>query len=574
MKHFVPVFEWLPKYKISYLKSDVVAGITVGILLIPQGMAYALIAGLPPVFGLYAALVPQIIYAIMGTSRQLAVGPVAMDSLLVASSLAALSLTSLDSYIAMAVFLALFTGVIQLLMGFLKMGFLVNFLSKPVISGFTSAVAIIIGLSQLKHFTGLSFPRTNGVIMLLKELFNHSSQIHVITLFMGILAMGIIVFIKKFVPKIPSALMVVFLGIVSVYFLGLNHYGVEIVGNIPKGLPIFKWPSFNDMPILTLAPMALTLALVGYMEASSISKSLEEQNEDYEVDANQELVAIGFSNMIGSLFQSYPSTGGFARTAVNHQAGAKTGIASLVAAAVVGFTLLFLTPLFYYLPLTVLAAMILVAVFYLIDVKYPIQLYKHQKDEFYLLIITFIITLFLGITQGILVGIVLSLILVIYRTSQPHIAVLARVENSNYFKNVARFNVTTQRDDLLIVRFDAQLYFGNKDYFKKKMHQLIAVKKETLKAVIINAEAITYIDSSASVMLMRFIKELKDQNIIMMITGAIGPTRDVLFKNNIVEVLGKENLFVRTYEAVDCFDGIICKDDLQNKICQQTKNNV
>jgi SulP family sulfate permease len=215
--------------------------------------------------------------------------------------------------------------------------------------------------------------------------------------------------------------------------------------------------------------------------------------------------------------------------------------------------------------------MILVAVFYLIDVKYPIQLYKHQKDEFYLLVITFIITLFLGITQGILVGVILSLILVIYRTSQPHIAVLARVENSNYFKNIARFNVTTQRDDLLIVRFDAQLYFGNKDYFKKKMNQLITAKKETLKAVIINAEAITYIDSSASVMLMRFIKELKDQNITMMITGAIGPTRDVLFKNSIVEVLGKENLFVRTYEAVDCFDGVICKDDLQNQICQQIK---
>ncbi|MDO3695510.1 solute carrier family 26 protein [Wenyingzhuangia sp. chi5] len=574
MKLIIPILEWIPNYKKSDAKSDIIAGITVGVLLIPQGMAYALIAGLPPVFGLYAALVPQIIYAIMGTSKQLSVGPVAMDSLLVASSLTALSLTGLDSYITMAIFLALFTGVIQLLMGFFKMGFLVNYLSKPVISGFTSAVAIVIGLSQLKHLTGLSFPRTSGMINLLKEFFNHISQIHVPTLLMGILAMTTIVFIKKFIPKIPSALMVVFLGIISVYFLGLNSYGVEIVGNIPKGLPVFQLPNFSDIPILTLAPMALTLALVGYMEASSISKSLEEKNEDYEVDANQELVALGFSNMIGSLFQSYPSTGGFARTAVNHQAGAKTGIASLVAATVVGFTLLFLTPLFYYLPLTVLAAMILVAVFYLIDIEYPVQLYKHQKDEFYLLVITFIITLFLGITQGILVGVILSLILVIYRTSQPHIAVLARVENSNYFKNIARFNTTTQRDDLLIVRFDAQLYFGNKDYFKKKMNQLIAAKKETLKAVIINAEAITYIDSSASVMLIRFIKELNHQNIKIMLTGVIGPTRDVLFKNRIVEVLGKENLFVRTYEAVDCFDGIICKDDLQNQICQQTKNNM
>ncbi|ANW96478.1 sulfate transporter [Wenyingzhuangia fucanilytica] len=565
MKRNFPFLIWLPTYDTKFLKGDVFAGITVGVLLIPQGMAYAMIAGLPPVFGLYTALIPQIIYALMGTSRQLSVGPVAMDSLLVASSLSALSLTGLESYVSMAIFLALFTGAIQVLMGFLKMGFFVNFLSKPVISGFTSAVAIVIGLSQVKNLTGVS--SATNIISMLKE-------VHLVTLAIGVSAIVIIFLVKKILPKIPSALLVVFLGIVVVYVFNLHHLGVEIVKEIPKGLPVFKWPSFNEVSILTLAPMALTLALVGYMEASSISKSLEENIDGYQVDANQELKAIGFSNIIGSLFQSFPSTGGFARTAVNHQAGAKTGLASLIAALVVGLTLMFFTPLFYYLPMAVLAAMILVAVFNLIDLEYPKHLYKHQKDEFFLLLITFIITLFLGITEGILIGVVLSLLLVIYRSSQPHIAILARIEGSNYFKNIARFTTTKQREDLLIIRFDAQLYFGNKDYFIKRIRQLIEEKQNTLKAVIINAEAITYIDSSASAMLIKFIKELKSKKIKIMMTGAIGPTRDVLFKNGIVTVLGKDNLFVRTYEAVDCFDGIICKDDLQNQICQQTKTNV
>ncbi|MGY5353322.1 SulP family inorganic anion transporter [Wenyingzhuangia sp. IMCC45467] len=560
MNFKIPILEWLPKYNKTFFNGDVFAGITVGVLLIPQGMAYAMIAGLPPVFGLYAALVPQIIYAVMGTSKQLAVGPVAMDSLLVASSLSALSITSLDDYISMAVFLALFTGVIQLLMGFLKMGFLVNFLSKPVISGFTSAVAIVIGGSQIKNITGAS--GTSDIITTLKE-------VHLITLVIGVSAIVIIFLVKKYLPKVPSALLVVFLGVVITYVFNLHEFGVEIVKEIPKGLPVFHWPSFSKSPILTLTPMALTLALVGYIEASSIAKSLDEKNEEDQVDANQELKAMGLSNIAGSFFQSFPVTGGFARTAVNYQAGAKTGMASLISALVVGLTLLFFTPLFYYLPMAVLGAMILVSVFNLIDLEYPKELYKYQKDEFYLLLITFAFTLFLGIIQGVLVGIIVSLLLIIYKSSQPHIAVLARVGNSNYFKNIARFPSIKEREDLLIIRFDAQLYFGNKDYFKKRLYQLINKKKNTIKAVIINAEAITYIDSTATTMLIRFIKELKQQQIKIMITGAIGPTRDILFKNGIIAVLGKDNLFVRTYEAVDCFDGIVCKDDLQNQICQQ-----
>lgn len=570
MKIDFPFLKWLPNYSRSLWYGDIIAGLTVGVLLIPQGMAYALIAGLPPVFGLYAALMPQVVYAFLGTSRQLAVGPVAMDSLMVAAGLGALQVSGLENYIAMALFLSFFMGAVQLLLGVLKMGFLVNFLSKPVISGFTSAAAVVIGLSQLKHLLGFTIQGSSQLHVMLIQLFEALDKIHILTLGIGATGVILLVLLKKYVPKLPSALVLVILGILLVYFLKLEDFGVKVVGNIPKGLPNFQAPKLDEIPFLELIPLSVTLALVAFMEAISVSKSLEEKEKNYEVDANQELIALGAANMIGSFFQAYPTTGGFSRTAVNNQAGANTGMASWVSAIVVGLTLLFLTPLFYYLPKAVLGAMILVAVSKLFDVNYPIQLWKQNKDEFFLLLGTFIVTLFMGITQGILLGVIASLILMVYRTSQPHIAVLARIEGSDYFKNIHRFNNLKERDDLLIIRFDAQLFFGNKDYFKKKLDALIEPKKDTLKAIVLNAESISYIDNSANAMLIQYIETLKNQNIQLFIAGAIGPTRDVLFHNGIVKVLGKENLFVRTYEAVDCFDGIVCKDDLQREICHQT----
>jgi len=408
-------------------------------MLVPQGMAYAMIAGLPPVFGLYAALIPQVVYALLGTSRQLAVGPVAMDSLLVASGLGALALSGIEEYIAMALFLSLFMGTIQFILGLFRMGFLVNFLSKPVISGFTSAAAIIIGLSQLKHILGTSIERSNQVHILLKNALLNIDSTHWITVGIGLTAILIIKLSKKINPRIPAALIVVFLGVLIVYFLNLNEQGVKIVGEVPSGLPSPKLPTVDGSRISELFPIALTLALIAFMEAISVAKAIEEKHSDYEVDPNQELIALGASNIIGAVFQSYPTTGGFSRTAVNDQAGAKTGVAPLISALVVGLTLLFLTPLFYYLPNAVLAAIIMVAVFGLIDLNYPLQLYKNQKDEFILLLVTFFITLGVGIKEGILLGVLSSLILLVYRTSKPHIAVLGRIRNTHYFKNVLRF---------------------------------------------------------------------------------------------------------------------------------------
>ncbi|WP_396638323.1 SulP family inorganic anion transporter [Maribacter sp. R77961] len=572
LKRYLPIFQWLPNYKKSYLSGDISAGLTVGIMLIPQGMAYAMIAGLPPVFGLYASLIPQVIYAILGTSRQLAVGPVAMDSLLVASGLGALAISGIDEYVAMAIFLALFMGAIQLGLGLLRMGFLVNFLSKPVISGFTSAAAIIIGLSQLKHLLGTDIERSNQVHILLKNAFITITETNLITLGIGVLAIVILKVIKKINKGIPAALVVVVLGILGIYTFGLNELGVKIVGEVPSGLPSFGVPSIDYSRISELVPIALTLALIAFMEAISVAKAVEEKHDDYEVDPNQELIALGTSNIIGSLFQSYPTTGGFSRTAVNDQAGAKTGVSPIISALVVGLTLLFLTPLFYYLPNAVLAAIIMVAVFGLIDFKYPIELFKNRRDEFFLLLATFLITLTVGIKEGILIGVLVSLLLLVYRTSRPHIAVLGRIKNTDYFKNINRFPEDTETFiDFLIVRFDAQLYFGNKEYFRKELLKLVVLEEE-IKYVILNAEAINYIDSSAVHMMRQLISELKTKNIKFIITGAIGPTRDILYSSKLIHDIGKENLFVKTHEALEHCRTLSEKTAIEEKISLQSKN--
>lgn len=547
------------------------AGITVAVLLIPQGMAYALIAGLPPIYGLYAALTPQIIYAFLGTSRQLAVGPVAMDSLLVAAGLGTLTLVQPTQYIQMAILLAFLMGAIQLLLGFFRMGFIVSFLSKPVISGFTSAAAIIIGLSQLKNLIGLSLPQSNQLHKVILALFEVKEPIHLITVIISTVSILFIVFIKKWNRKIPSAIIAVTIGILAVSFFNLEEKGVAVVGVIPEGLPSFQLLNFDSTLIKPLFPIALTLALVAFMEAISVAKAIEEKHDDYKVDPNQELIALGGANIVGSFFQSYPTTGGFSRTAVNNEAGAKTGIAALVSALLVALILAFFTHWFYYLPKAVLGAIILVAVINLIDFKFPIRLYKKRKDEFVLLLITFLSTLFLGITEGILIGIVLSILILLYRTSKPHYAFLGRIGKTNYFKNIARFpEETVQRDDLIILRFDAQLFFGNIQYFKELVYKAVEEKQGKLKGFIINARAINYIDSTASEQLYELILALQQRGIRVMIVGAIGPARDLIIRSKIIKILKRQNLFITSGDATDDFDGITKKTKLQKKLSRQS----
>lgn len=556
LRSFLPVLEWLPSYNSDQLKGDLSAGLTVGVMLIPQGMAYAMLAGLPPIYGLYASTLPLIIYAVLGTSRQLAVGPVAMVSLLTASSVSMLAETGTETYLILAIGLALMVGLIQFLLGIFRLGFLVNFLSHPVISGFTSAAALIIGISQLKHLLGINLGRSHHIHEILLEAMGKIGEINLPTFLIGIGGIALIIGIRKFNKAIPGSLLAVAFGILISWSLGLTGSGVKVVGEVPQGLPAFSIPSLSWDSLGTLLPIALTISLVSFMESIAVAKAMQAKHKNYQVSPNQELIALGAANIGGAFFQSYPVTGGFSRTAVNDQAGAQTGMASLISAALIVLTLLFLTPLFYYLPNAILAAVIMVAVFGLIDIKEPLHLWQADRADFWMLIVTFVATLALGIEQGIGIGVILSLGMMIYRSTRPHMAELGQVPGARIYRNVERFSDVIQRDDILVVRFDAQLYFANISYFQDRMQELINSRTNKLRAIVINGESISYMDSSALHALQDFVRKYKARGIAIYFTGLIGPVRDALSRGHLLDEIGKGHLFLTVQQAVDAIDGL------------------
>ncbi len=574
IKNYIPALDWLAHYRRDWLRGDLSAGLTVGVMLIPQGMAYAMIAGLPPIYGLYASTIPLLIYALFGTSRQLAVGPVAMVSLLTAAGIGGLAGADISTYITLAVALAFFVGLIQFLLGAFRLGFLVNFLSHPVISGFTSAAALIIGLSQLKHLLGVNIPRSHHVHEILINAIQQAGSIHWATLAIGLAGIALILGIRRVNRAIPGPLLAVVFGILAVYLLGLDQGGVKIVGEVPKGLPAFSLPGLDASTFSSLLPIALAISLVSFMESIAVAKAIQAKHRDYKVSANQELIALGLANIGGSLFQSYPTTGGFSRTAVNDQAGANSGLASIISALLIVLTLLFLTPLFYYLPNAILASVIMVAVFGLIDYKEAAHLWHSNRVDFFMLLATFVATLALGIEQGIGIGVVLSLAMVIYSTTRPHVAVLGKVPGTHLYRNIKRFEHIEDRSDLLIIRFDAPLYFANISYFRDTLESEAERYGKSLKGIILNAEGIDSVDSSAMHALEEIIDEFREAGIELFFSGVKGPVRDAMVRDGIMSHIGAEHFFMSVQEAVDCFDEGCKEDRPHGREEYVTQNNV
>ncbi len=553
LQKIIPLLAWLPNYKKSQFKDDFVAGLTVATVLIPQGIAYALIAGLPPIYGLYSALIPQVVYAIFGSSRQVAIGPVATDSLIVAASVSTMALMGSESYIAIAIFLAFLVGVIQFLMGVFRLGFIVNFLSKPVITGFTSAVAITIGLNQFKNFLGVDFLQSDQIHVLLEDILSRITELNAQTTIIGVITSLIIIVLRKINKKIPNALIVVIIGIVLMYSYESFFEGVAIVESIPSGLPSFVIPELNFGLVKELLPMAFTLVMVGYLETISIGKYLESQQNEYKIDPNQELIALGLSNVFGSFFKAYPSTSSFSRSAINFDAGARTGIAAFISAGFVILTLLYLTPVFYFLPKTVLAAIIIVAVFRLVNFKEARFLWKANILDFWLLIATFLSTLFLGIEYGILMGVSLSLVVLIYRTSRPNAVELGKVPDSDFYRNKNRFKEVVLDEEILVFRFDAQIFYANASYFRERLEHMVKEKGTSLKLIVLDAESINRVDSTGIEMLKQQVQFYKNKNITFYLAGVKGPVRDDLFRGGLLEIINLDHFFMRANGAVTFF---------------------
>ena len=553
IQKLIPILEWLPSYKASSFRGDFIAGITVAIILIPQGIAYALIAGLPPIYGLYCALVPQLVYAVFGSSRQVAIGPVAMDSLIVATGVSTLALAGSNSYISIAILLAFMVGGIQFLLGVFRLGFIVNFLSKPVITGFTSAVALTIGINQFRNLFGVDFIQSDQIQYVLEDIWYNFIDYDFQTTIIGLISVSIIIISRKINKKIPNALIVVVFGILVMRYFGDDFKNVTIIKYIPSGLPTFSFPELDVSQMRELLPIALTLVMVGYLETITIGKSLEAKQDEYKIRPNQELIALGLSNLIGSWFKAYPSTSSFSRSAINQESGATTGMASLISVLMVVITLLFLTPLFYYLPNTVLAAIIIVAVFGLVNIKEAIFLWKANNLDFWLLIVTFFSTLLLGIEYGITIGVGLSLIILIFRTSRPYVVELGKVPDSDFYRNKDRFSEVIIDKQVLVFRFDSQLFYASASYFIETLEMMVEEKGEDLKLIVLDAESINRVDSTGVEMLKERIRYYKKKDILFYFAGVKGPVRDQLFRGKILDLITLDHFYMRVNGAVNYY---------------------
>jgi len=511
-------------------------------------MAYAILADLPPIVGLYASTIPLFIYALLGSSRQLAVGPVAMVSLLVAAGIGPLAQGDPDTAVSLALLLALMVGLIQTLMGLFRMGFLVNFLSHPVISGFTSAAALIIGLSQLKHLLGISLTRSHRIDLLLYETLGRLAEIQTGALILGLGAILLLLALRRWAPRIPGALIVVLFGTLLVQN-GLLEAGIAVVGEVPAGLPSPKLPILSWESFRALLPIALTISLVSFMESISVAKAFARRNR-YKVDPNRELIALGLANVGGSFFGGYPVTGGFSRTAVNAQAGAQSSLASAITAICILFTLQFLTGAFYFLPKAVLSAIIMVAVFGLVDLKEIRHLWKAKRSDLLFLLLTFLSTLMLGIEEGILLGVAASILWFILKAIRPHMAVLGKLPGRDLFRNIKHHPEAVTWPGLLILRMDAPFFFGNLAFLSSSLERLEAEAPEPLKVVLIDASSSNDLDSSAESMLRELKEEYQSRGISLFFSNLKGPLRAIMKRSGFLRFIGEDHLFNDTSEAV------------------------
>jgi len=552
LERLLPMVAWLRSYERKTFRSDLAAGITTAVVLVPQSMAYAMIAGLSPIVGLYAALASQLTYPLFGSSRQLSVGPVAMDSLLTASAIAAVAATSSSHALEAAMVLALLVGVIQLVLGLLRAGYVANFLSRPVISGFTSAAALIIATTQIGEAFGLTLPRAPDVFRAWWDAIAHLSETHLPSFAITIASLALLKLWPRYTTKVPASLLVVVLATLTVRVFGLAQLGVRTVGEVPSGLPTVHAIGFDRGLIAALWPAALTLALVSYMESLTTATAFARKHR-YEVSPSQELVAVGLANAASGLVGGYPVAGGLSRSAVNDRAGAQTAMSSLVSGVLLAFTLLFLTPLFRSLPKAALAAVVLNAVITLVDIPTPKRLFSVKRNDFWLLVLTFIATLVFGISQGIGVGVLASLGLFIVRSTRPHYAVLGHVPGTQAYLNVARHPTLHTWPGVLIVRLDAQLYFGNVSFLRDTLRKLEGEAKGELRAVVLDASGVNQLDASALEALEDIDRDYAARGVRLLYARVKGPVRDVMERAGMLKTLREEQrIFSRTHDAAEC----------------------
>ena len=543
------VFDWVPGYERAHLRGDFVAGLTVGAMLIPQSMGYALLAGLPPQIGLYSAVLPLVVYAAIGWSRQLGVGPTAISSLLTSAGLAHLAGGDTAVAVELAATLAVMVGLMRIALGVGRLGFMVSFLSRPVLSGFTSAAAILIGASQLEHLLGVDLGHTERVHQIVSEAVGRIDEVQGATLAIGVCGIAVLAVQRRFLPSWPGPLLAVALATLAVTAFHLEDRHVSVVGEIPGRLPSLGVPSADADQLGQLVPTALAITMLGFVESIAIAKVFAQRHR-YTVKPNRELVALGASTVAAGLSQGYPVSGSFSRTAVNAVSGARTQLAGVISAAVVGLTLIALTPLFGPMPHAILASVVIMAVAGLVDVGEARRLWTVKRSDFWLLTLAFAGTLVFGVELGLGISVVASLAVVLRQTTRPHIAVLGRIPGTTQFRNVERSPAAVTTDGVMVVRVDAPLYFANLDYLREKLISLEEEQDGRMRVLVLDATSVTELDSSADTALVEVARELAERDVELYLAGMKGRLLDVMRRSGSYERLGAEHFFLSADDAV------------------------
>lgn len=560
LSRYLPVFAWARDYRLGLLTDDLIAAIVVTIMLVPQSLAYALLANLPPEVGLYASILPLFAYALFGTSRTLAVGPVAVVSLMTAAAVGQLALPGTEDYIAAALVLALLSGLVLIAMGALRLGFLANFLSHPVISGFITASGILIAASQLKHILGVN-ASGQTLYEIALSLSETVAQTNTITLTIGLSALVFLFAVRKWTkpllihfgaaPRVADIavklmpIVVIVATTLAAALLELAESGVKIVGDVPRGLPSLSAPRFDMNLWAELAGAAFLISIIGFVESVSVAQTLAAKRRE-RIDPDQELIALGAANMSAAFSGGYPLTGGFARSVVNFDAGARTPAAGAFTAIGIALATYFFMPYIYFLPQATLAATIIIAVLSLVDFSALRRTWTYSKKDFAAVAVTIILTLLAGVEAGVTAGVLLSIALFLYRTSRPHVAEVGLVPGTQHFRNVLRHAVKTS-PAVLSLRVDESLYFANARYLEDKIYDIVARRPE-LRHVVLMCSAVNEIDASALESLEAINQRLKDLGVTFHLSEVKGPVADQLGKSDFFDHL-TGRVFFSHYEA-------------------------
>lgn len=559
---FFPFLLWLKDYRKENLIRDFLAGVTISVVLIPQSMSYAMIAGIPPIYGLYAAAIPPIIAALWGKASLLATGPVAMVSLLTFSSIIPFAKPGTPEFINMAINLALIVGLIQLLMGVLKLGFIMRFVSHPVIVGFTNAAAIIIASTQIQHLLGISVKGSEFILPMFIGIAKNVANTNIYTLAVGLFAFIIIIAGKKIHEQFPGAMIASVITTVLAYSLNLDELGVKTIGDVPKGLPSPSFAIIDFEHAARLIGPALVIAIVGFMEAMAITKAISSKTKE-PVDINQELIGQGSANLIGSLFKSYPVSGSFSRSAVNLQAGGKTALSNVFSGFIVIIALLFFTSTFYYLPKATLAAIVIYAAIGLIKHSQFIKLYKTTRHDGIIALITFSFCFVTKPDYAIFIGIGVSLLLFLWESMAPRIATLTRNPKTEIFED-AEVSQLPLCPQILYLRPEFSIYFANAEFIREHILRKVEERKNGLKFVLIDMEAVNKIDATGIDEIKELIREMRKMGVELYIANVHKPVREVLHNSGIMTILEQTRCLKSKAESIT-----LLFNKLDHKYCKE-----